>query len=85
MVALALLAGLGGKPCGRAGLFVLPAAAWLAGALAGRMAPLSAGIPVLSRGWRPPTFAGRRSVSRLRRGTGKPRLSCPELTGPRRL
>jgi len=37
------------------------------------------------RVWRPPTFDGRRSVSRLRRGTGKPRLSCPELIGPRRL
>jgi hydrogenase/urease accessory protein HupE len=47
VLALALLAGLGGKPHGRAVLFVLPAA-WLAGALAGRMAPLSAGIPVLS-------------------------------------
>jgi hydrogenase/urease accessory protein HupE len=47
VVALALLAGLGGKPPGRDVLFVLPAA-WLAGALAGRMTPLSAGIPVLS-------------------------------------
>jgi urease accessory protein len=47
VVALALLAGLGGKPCGRAVLFVLPAA-WLAGALAGRMTPLTGGVPVLS-------------------------------------
>jgi hydrogenase/urease accessory protein HupE len=47
VVALALLAGLGGKPCGRAVLFVLPAA-WLAGALAGRMTTLSAGVPVVS-------------------------------------
>jgi hydrogenase/urease accessory protein HupE len=47
VVALALLAGLGGKWYGRAVLFVLPAA-WLAGALAGQMAPLSAGIPALS-------------------------------------
>src|SRR5438128_7140436 len=47
VVALALLAGLGGKPCGRAVLFVLPAA-WLAGALAGRMTTLSASVPVLS-------------------------------------
>jgi urease accessory protein len=47
VVALALLAGLGGKPCGRAVLFVLPAA-WLAGALAGRMTPLFGGVPVLS-------------------------------------
>jgi hydrogenase/urease accessory protein HupE len=47
VVALALLAGLGGKPCGRAVLFVLPAA-WVAGALAGRMTPLSGGVPVVS-------------------------------------
>jgi hydrogenase/urease accessory protein HupE len=47
VVALALLAGLGGKPCGRAVLLVLPAA-WLAGALAGRMTTVSAGVPVLS-------------------------------------
>jgi len=47
VVALALLAGLGGKQCGRAVLFVLPAA-WLAGALAGRMTAVSAGVPLLS-------------------------------------
>jgi hydrogenase/urease accessory protein HupE len=47
VVALALLAGLGGKSCGRAVLFVLPAA-WLAGALAGRMTALPAGSPVLN-------------------------------------
>ena len=47
VVALALLAGLGGKPFGRAVLLVLPAA-WLAGALAGRMTSVSAGVPVLS-------------------------------------
>lgn len=47
VVALALLAGLGGKRCGRAVLFVLPAA-WLAGALVGRMTSVSAGVPLLS-------------------------------------
>jgi urease accessory protein len=47
VVALALSAGLGGKPCGRAMLFVLPAA-WLAGALVGRMITVSAGVPVVS-------------------------------------
>jgi hydrogenase/urease accessory protein HupE len=47
VVALALLAGLGGKPSGRAMLFVLPAA-WLTDALAGRMTPPSAGVPVVS-------------------------------------
>jgi hydrogenase/urease accessory protein HupE len=47
VLALALLAGLGGKPCGRVVLFVLPAA-WLAGTLAGRAFPLSAGIPAVS-------------------------------------
>lgn len=47
VVALALLAGLGGTVYGRAVLFVLPAA-WLAGALAGRLNPLSAGVPVVS-------------------------------------
>ena len=50
MVALALLAGLGGKPYGRAVLFVLPAA-WLAGALAGRM--------IRSARWRPRAERGR--------------------------
>jgi urease accessory protein len=47
VVALALLAGLGGKPYGRAVLFALPAA-WLAGALAGRLTTLSGGVPVVS-------------------------------------
>lgn len=47
VVALALLAGLRGKACSRAVLFVLPAA-WLAGALASRMTTLSGGIPVVS-------------------------------------
>jgi urease accessory protein len=47
VLALALLAGLGGKQCGRAVLFVLPAA-WLAGALAGRLTVLSVGVPLLS-------------------------------------
>jgi hydrogenase/urease accessory protein HupE len=47
VVALALLAGLGGAPRGRAVLLVLPAA-WLAGAAAGRLTQLSAGLPVLS-------------------------------------
>jgi hydrogenase/urease accessory protein HupE len=47
VVALALLAGLGGKRYGRAVLFVLPMA-WLAGALAGRMTTLSAGVPAAS-------------------------------------
>jgi urease accessory protein len=47
VVALALLAGLGGKAYGRAVLFVLPAA-WLAGVLAGRMTTLSTGVPVVS-------------------------------------
>ncbi len=47
VVALSLLAGLGGKPYARAVLFVLPAA-WLAGALAVKMTTLSEGIPVVS-------------------------------------
>jgi hydrogenase/urease accessory protein HupE len=47
VVALALLAGLGGKSYGRVVIFVL-SAAWLAGALVGRMTTLSAGVPVLS-------------------------------------
>jgi urease accessory protein len=46
-VALALFAGLGGKPCGRVVLFVLPAA-WLAGALVGRLITLSGGVPVVN-------------------------------------
>jgi hydrogenase/urease accessory protein HupE len=47
VLALALLAGLGGKPYGRAVLFVLPAA-WLAGALTGRMTTLSSCVPAVS-------------------------------------
>jgi hydrogenase/urease accessory protein HupE len=47
VVALALLAGLRGKPSGRAVLFVLPAS-WLAGTLAGRALSLPAQIPILS-------------------------------------
>lgn len=47
VVALALLAGLGGKPSGRAMLLVLPAA-WLAGSLACRMNTLSAAVPVVN-------------------------------------
>jgi hydrogenase/urease accessory protein HupE len=47
VLAVALLAGLGGKRHGRAVLFALPAA-WLAGAVAGRLTELSAGLPVLS-------------------------------------
>jgi urease accessory protein len=47
VLALALLAGLGGKPNGRAVLFVLPAA-WLAGALAGRMNILPPGVLVVN-------------------------------------
>ena len=47
VLALAFLAGLGGKKCGRAVLLGLPAA-WLAGALVGRMTTLSAGSPVVS-------------------------------------
>jgi hypothetical protein len=47
VVAVALLAGLGGKRPGRTVLFVLPAA-WLAGAVAGRLTALSDGLPVLS-------------------------------------
>ena len=46
-VALALMAGLRGRPYGRAVLFVLPAA-WLAGTFLGRAAALSGGIPALS-------------------------------------
>jgi hydrogenase/urease accessory protein HupE len=47
VVAVALLAGLGGRRCGRAVLLVLPAA-WLAGVVAGRLTELAAGLPVLS-------------------------------------
>ncbi len=47
VVAMALLAGLAGKRCGRAVLLVLPSA-WLAGTLAGRMTSVSAGAPVAS-------------------------------------
>ena len=42
VLALAMLAGLGAKPTGRAMLFVLPAA-WFMGALAGRMTTMSFG------------------------------------------
>ena len=49
VIALALLGGLGGKSFGRVVLFVLPGA-WLAGALAGRMIAVSAGVPVVSAG-----------------------------------
>ena len=47
IVALTLLAGLRGAPCGRAVLCVLPVA-WLAGAVAGGMTGLAVDIPVLS-------------------------------------
>lgn len=47
VVALALLAGLGGKNCGRSVLFLLPLA-WLVGGATGRMTQLAAGLPVLS-------------------------------------
>jgi urease accessory protein len=47
VIALALLGGFGGTRSGRAVLFVLPVA-WLAGAEAGRLSPVSAGIPALS-------------------------------------
>jgi hydrogenase/urease accessory protein HupE len=47
VVALALLAGLGSKECGCSVLLALPAA-WLGGAVAGRMSPLAAGLPILS-------------------------------------
>jgi hydrogenase/urease accessory protein HupE len=49
VVALALLAGLGGKAHGRAVLFVLPAA-WVAGALAGQLTTLPAGVAAVSAG-----------------------------------
>lgn len=49
VIALALLGGLGGKRCGRAVLLVLPVA-WLVGTFAGRIAFLSAGVPLLSAG-----------------------------------
>jgi hydrogenase/urease accessory protein HupE len=47
VVAISLLAGLGGKQYGRSVLFLLPLA-WLAGAAAGRMTPFTAGMPILS-------------------------------------
>jgi hydrogenase/urease accessory protein HupE len=47
VVAMALLAGLGGKQGGTSVLLLLPLA-WLAGAVAGWLAPLAAGLPVLS-------------------------------------
>jgi urease accessory protein len=46
-VALALMAGLHGRPFGRAVLFLLPTA-WLAGTFAGRATALSSGVPVPS-------------------------------------
>lgn len=46
VVALALLAGLSGKQCGRTVVFVLPMA-WVVGALAGRMTTFSS-VPVVS-------------------------------------
>jgi hydrogenase/urease accessory protein HupE len=47
VVAISLLAGLGGKQYGRSVLFLLPLA-WLTGAAAGQMTPLTAGMPILS-------------------------------------
>jgi hydrogenase/urease accessory protein HupE len=47
IVALTLLAGLRGAPCGRAVLCVLPVA-WLAGAVVGGMTGLAVDMPVLS-------------------------------------
>jgi urease accessory protein len=47
VVAMALLAGLGGKQCGASVLLLLPFA-WLAGAVAGQMTQLAAGLPALS-------------------------------------
>src|SRR5689334_24874262 len=47
VVALALLAGLGGKLSSRDVLFLMPAM-WLAGALAGRLTTPLAGVPVVS-------------------------------------
>jgi urease accessory protein len=47
VVAIALLAGLGGKQYGRCVVFLLPLA-WLAGAAAGRITPLAAGLPIVS-------------------------------------
>jgi urease accessory protein len=47
VVAVALLAGLGGKKYGRAVLFLLPLA-WLVGGVAGRMTHLAAGLSMLS-------------------------------------
>src|SRR5262249_42918222 len=47
VVAVALLAGVGGKRSGRSVLFLLPLA-WLAGAVAGRLTQRVAALPVLS-------------------------------------
>jgi hypothetical protein len=49
VLALALLAGQGGKQYGRTLLFCLPLA-WLAGAMAGRMLTFSAGISIVRAG-----------------------------------
>jgi hydrogenase/urease accessory protein HupE len=49
VIAISLLAGLGGKRYGRFILLLFPHA-WLAGAAAGRMTPLTAGMPILSAG-----------------------------------
>jgi urease accessory protein len=50
LVALALLAGLGGKSYGRSVLFLLPLA-WLVGGVAARVTHLAAGLPILSAAW----------------------------------
>lgn len=47
VIAIALMAGLGGKQFGRPVLFLLPLA-WLAGAALGRLMPLAIGSPMLS-------------------------------------
>jgi urease accessory protein len=47
IVAVALLAGLGGPRVGRTVMFALPAA-WLTGAVVGRITELSTGLPALS-------------------------------------
>jgi hypothetical protein len=49
VLAMALLAGLGGKRHGSSVLFLLPLA-WLAGAVAGRLNPLATARPILSAG-----------------------------------
>jgi hypothetical protein len=47
VAAIALLAGLRGRPHGRCVLFLMPLA-WLAGAVAGKMTPVAAELPILS-------------------------------------